>query len=147
MFLKNYTSEVPVQKTISRIEQLLAESGASNVSKDYKDGKIVSLMFTVELNGRFINFKMPADSGKIFEAMWKKVSRPHSGTRIKIAEQSERTAWKLLQDSLEVECTRLKLQQTEFMQVFLPYVWDGEKTFYAALKESNFKKLLPASSE
>lgn len=147
MFLKNYTSGVPVAKTIARIEQLLAESGASNVSKDFQNGEIVSLRFAVALNGKTVTFRMPADSSSIFEAMWKEVSRPRRETRDRILDQSRRTAWKLLQDSLEVECTRLKLQQVEFMQVFLPYVWDGKQTFYQALKQQNFRAMLPEKCE
>lgn len=143
MFLKNYTSNVPVQKTVSRIEQLLAESGASNVSKTYSNGRIVSLMFTVDVNGKCVHFKMPADASAIFDAMWKDVRRPRKDTHRKLMEQSERTAWKLLQDSLEVECTRLKLRQTEFMQVFLSYVWNGKQTYYEALKDTNFRAMIP----
>lgn len=141
MYLKNYTCGVPVAKTISRIEVLLAESGASNVSKNFSNGEIVSLTFAVALNNRDVTFKMPSDCEKIFNFMWKEVSRPRSNTKDKLMEQARRTAWKLLQDSLEVECTRLKLQQVDFMQVFLPYVWNGNQTFYEALKDSGFKQL------
>lgn len=36
MFLKNYTSEVPVSQTIYRIEQVLIKCGVSGITKEYK---------------------------------------------------------------------------------------------------------------
>lgn len=141
MYLKNYTCGVPVAKTISRIEMLLAESGASNVSKNFSNGELVSLTFSVALNGKSVTFKMPSDSEKIFNFMWKEVKQPTASRRENLIQQARRTAWKLLQDSLEVECTRLKLQQVDFIQVFLPYVWNGTQTYYEALKDSGFKQL------
>lgn len=142
MNLKNYTSSVPVGRTIARIEELLAAAGASNISKQYRDGKLSTLTFSIETpNGKEITFRMPADSARVFDFMWKEISRPRAGTKQALQEQAERTAWKLLQDSLEVEISRLKLQQVEPLQIFLPYVWDGEKTFYERLKGSGFKQL------
>lgn len=141
MFLKNYTSEVPVVRTVGRIEQLLAEAGTTNVSKSYQSGELQAITFGIEHNGKLIHFRLPADVNKIFEAMWKESKRPVKGTRERLMEQAKRTAWKLLQDSLEIEVTRLKLQQTEFLQVFLAYVWDGQQTYFEALKAGSFKML------
>jgi hypothetical protein len=38
----------------------------------------------------------------------------------------------------------IQMRQADFIQVFLPYVWDGKQTFYQALKASNYKALLGA---
>lgn len=35
MFLKNYTSNVPVSQTIYRIEQVLIRCGVSGITKEY----------------------------------------------------------------------------------------------------------------
>lgn len=45
MSLKNYTSSVPVERTISRIEQVLAKAGAGGIMKDYDCGGLVALAF------------------------------------------------------------------------------------------------------
>jgi hypothetical protein len=37
--IKNYTSTVPVEKTILRIEMALVTGGAVGIMKDYKDGE------------------------------------------------------------------------------------------------------------
>ena len=35
----------------------------------------------------------------------------------------------------------IQMKQAEWMQVFLPYVWDGRQTFYDRLKGEGFKGL------
>jgi hypothetical protein len=37
----------------------------------------------------------------------------------------------------------IQMKQAETLQVFLPYVWDGQQTFYQRLKESKFRAMLP----
>jgi len=65
----------------------------------------------------------------------------------RIREQSERTAWKIQQEWLEIELTKIKLNQAEPLQVFLSYVWDGNQTYYAALKDKSFRGLLLENSK
>ncbi len=46
MFLKNYTSEVPVPVTISRIEAILIQCGVQGITKDYgPQGEVLALTF------------------------------------------------------------------------------------------------------
>jgi hypothetical protein len=47
MNLKNYTSSVPVDRTVSRIEQALAAAGVKGIAKEYVGGQLVSLYFRV----------------------------------------------------------------------------------------------------
>ena len=148
MNLKNYTSSVPVENTISRIEQALAKAGASGISKDFKEGKITALCFSIVLfcpTGRQISIRLPVDSEAVYSILKKEIKRPRPGTLNNLKGQAERTAWKLMQDWVEVQISLIKMQQADFMQVFLPYVWDGRQTFYHALKEKNFLALPEAT--
>ena len=142
MNIKNYTSSVPVERTISRIEQVLAGAGASGIIKDYDAGKLVALSFKVTLpTGRVAEVRLPANHEAVYQSLRKEILRPRRGTLDKLREQSLRTSWKLMQDWVEVQISLIKMQQVDFMQVFLPYVWDGRRTFYAALKEQNYLAL------
>lgn len=143
MFLKNYTSNVPVTRTIAKIEELLAEFGAKAIGKNYSDGKLVALTFQLEIEGRDVLVRLPADPTAINLKLREEVRRPREGTLDRIYEQAERTAWKLQQDWLEIELTKIRLRQTEPMETFLAYFWDGEKTYFQLLRESKFKGLLP----
>lgn len=99
MNLKNYTSSVFVDKTISRIEQVLAKAGAGGIMKDYKEGKLTALCFCIELpTHRQISIRLPADADIIYDLFKKEIKRPRQGTLNNLREQAERTAWKLIQD-------------------------------------------------
>ncbi len=148
MKLKNYTSNVPESRTIARIEECLAEAGASGISKDFAEGRLTALTFRVSLpSGRPMSIRLPANSDGVFTAMMKEVKRPRASTAGKIREQASRTAWKLMQDWVEVQLSLIQMQQADFVQVFLPYVWDGKSTFYEQLKAKNFLALPQARED
>lgn len=160
MFLKNYTSNVPVSQTIFRIEQVLIRCGVSGIMKEYAPappGVISAITFQVETATGKITIRLPADKEKALDALWLDYAGAdisQDGKNIRwgsqkkkckadFADQAERTAWKIVQDWIEVQMSMIQMKQADTIQVFLPYVYDGNKTFYQALKESNFKGLLP----
>lgn len=141
--IKNYTSGVPVSRTVARIEELLAEAGASAIGKNYEAGRLVALTFQLKIEGRDFLIRLPANPSAINNALATKIRRPRVGTMDRFREQAERTAWRIQQDWLEIELTKISLQQTEPLQAFLAYLWDGERTSYERLKETKFQALLP----
>jgi len=143
MFLKNHTSSVPVERTLARIESLLAEFGAKAIGKNYDQGRLTSLTFQLEINGRDVLIRLPSNPQAVYEAMRKECKRPRAGTLENLKAQSDRTAWRIQQEWLEIELTKIGLNQTEPLQAFLSYVWDGERTYFDALKVQSFRGLLP----
>ena len=145
--IKNYTSGVPVDRTVSKIEAVLVAGGASNIVKDYKDGVLDAICFMVVMpeSGDRIAVRLPANVEAVYEAMRSGVKRPRRGTLGKLREQASRTAWKLMQDWVEVQLSLIRMRQAEFLQVFLPYVWNGKETFYGQLKGQGFKLLTGGS--
>lgn len=141
MRIKNYTCGVPVARTVSRIEELLAEAGATAIGKNYANARLESITFQIAMNGKEHLVRLPARPEAVFDALWAEVARPKKGTREKLREQAARTAWKIQQEWLEIELTNLHLGQKETMEVFLPYIWDGQQTYYEFLKGANFKAL------
>jgi hypothetical protein len=161
MFLKNYTSDVPVHETIHRIEKTLIKCGVNAISKEYgPQGEIVALTFTVILQDKPVLIRLPVNRDGAQQALWldyangDKLSADgtkigwgsrKSKTKADFAVQADRTAWKIMQDWVEVQMSMIQTKQADFIQVFLPYVWDEQRkqTFYQALKSSGFKALLP----
>ena len=163
MFLKNYTSEVPVSQTIYRIEQVLIKCGVSGIMKEYigTSGEIGAISFQIEAPAGKITIRLPADKVKALDALWldyvggdklnekgDAIDRWATGSQKKkrkqdFAEQAARTAWKIVQDWIEVQMSMIQLKQADTLQVFLPYVYDGRRTYYEALRESKFAGLLP----
>lgn len=161
MFLKNYTSEVPMSQTIYRIEQVLIKCGVTGITKEYigTAGDVAAITFRVPSPNGSITIRLPADTERALDALWldyvdgdqlneKGDAVSSYGTRKKkrrgeFGEQAARTAWKIVQDWVEVQMSMIQLRQADTLQVFLPYVFDGQRTYYQALKESNYRGLLP----
>lgn len=166
MFLKNYTSDVPVSKSLERIERILVRCGASAIAKEYDpkaaEPKVIAVTFRIAMPPaeKEATIRLPANEGAAIDALWldyigddllpngttKWSCRKHK-KRKDFTQQGERTAWKLILDWIEVQMSMIALKQAEPMQVFLPYVWDGKRTYYDALKEHNFAAMLPEKSD
>lgn len=163
MFLKNYTSDVPVAQTVHKIEQLLIRCGVTGILKEYHpniQGKITALIFSINFAvGQPWQIRVPVDEEKALQCLWLDYADGDklnpSGTEIQwnprkkkkradFREQAERTAWKIMQDWIEVQLSMIQMQQADFQQVFLPYVWDGKQTLYDRVKMNGYAALLPA---
>lgn len=162
-FLKNYTSEVPVSQTIFNIEKVLLRCGVAGIMKEYgPNGNITAVTFQIRLdNAPPWWVRLPANVQKAWDALWlnyvdgDKLSvdgmrlawSQKRKTKADFKEQAERTAWKIIQDWVEVQMSMIQMQQADFREVFLPYIWNGEKSYYQALRESGFAGLLPEKAE
>lgn len=142
--LKNYTSEVPAITSMGRIEKYLVEAGATDISKKYENQVCIAIRFRMMVNLQPLFFELPAKVGACFKVLYAEVKRPNSDTKRKVMEQSERTAWKIICDWVQVQLSMIQLEQAELLQVFLPYVFDPGTgvTYYDKLKESGFKTLM-----
>lgn len=142
MNLKNYTSEMPVEKSMAKIEKFLVMAGARNIMKAYDDDGICSsVSFAIVTNGVQVGFTLPARVEAIYNHLYSLYTRPTDKSKDICQAQAARTAWKIISDWVEIQVTMIKLDQAELMQVFLPYVHDGKSSLYEKLKESNFKLL------
>jgi len=148
MNLKNYTSSVPVERSIMLIEKLLMDAGAVNINKtiDPATKEVSGIVFQINVDQRPIVFKLPSKVEQCFKMMWKQVS-PRSAHRDSVKEnvmnQAKRTAWKLLFDWVSIQVSMIQIQQVELLEVFLPYAYDyqSEQTFFEKLKGNGFKQL------
>lgn len=148
--IKNYTSEVNANKTISQIESLLSDNGASGVLKEfetvneYQLCKVKSITFQITVNDRPILIKLPCNVEKVYNFLLQRNKNfPLESSKKRIWQQSERTAWKNILEWLQINFSLLALNQIELMEIFLPYVWDSksQNTYYGNIKEDNFLKL------
>jgi formyltetrahydrofolate synthetase len=140
--IKNYTSQVPAKRSIQRIEDCLIKHGAKNIIKMVENERIVGLAFVVDINGKEYPFKLPARIKKI-ENHFKNKGHMSPSAEKKAIEQAERTAWKLLYELIEIQMSLIYLDQTEIMEIFLPYLYDTkeENTFFEKMKINDFKML------
>lgn len=143
MNIKNYTSSVPADRSILQIETLLIGMKANRIAKEYKDGKVVAITFSIQRGEGFLPFMLPAKKEPIKKLFLQQYRRPTAAQILAAEQQAERTAWKNVKEWVELQATMIKLEQVEFMEVFMPYVYSLQegKTFYELIKANSFKQL------
>jgi hypothetical protein len=146
MNIKNYTSEVSSEKSIFEIENILIKMGATAISKEYESGKVSHISFAVIKDGVKVPFRLPArvDSVKKLFLKSLKSTPPTPRQKINAEKQAERTAWRNMRDWVHLQHTMIVLDQVEFMEAFMPYIFSmGQgKTAYQLMKDQNYKALL-----
>lgn len=157
MNLKNYTTQVSAETSISQIEKLLVKAGATGIMKEYQNGLPTSIVFRLPIpTGNteppsMATVKLPANVDACHKAMWQKHVQERScrsrKTDSDFKAQALRTAWRVMLDWMEVQLTLIHLKQLEPLQAFLPYCFDGQRTFYERARSDGFQALLPPHGE
>lgn len=144
MNIKNYTSSVEASKSMARIEELLVEIGATNINKQYENKLctgITFLLFDQQLQ-QTLPFHLKAQTEECFLILWKVVKRPRPDTKEQLQKQAAKTAWKILSDWTEIQCSMILLGQAKPLQMFLPFVYDAKNNETLYEKVSNGKAKL-----
>ncbi len=138
--IKNYTTDIPAQKTISEIQEMLAQNGARGIAIEYDDqGLVKDLFFKIVLNEKEIPFRLPAKADKVYKALFSNMAGKNTyeeGRRIK----SQNIAWRICKTWLEAQITLVNLEQAKLEEVFLPYlVMPDNKTLFEVMEQSKFQ--------
>ena len=134
MNIKNYTSAIEANLSMARIEELLVEIGATNVNKQYVDKVctgITFLLFDSQLQ-QALAFHLKAQVAECFTILWREVKWSQSNTKAALQQQANKTAWKILSDWTEIQCSMILLGQAKSLQMFLPFLYDmkSKETFF-----------------
>lgn len=132
--IKNYTSKVSASQSIAKIEDVLIDLGAKNISKEIKDGKVESLVFLIasSIDEQTYSYKFPVNVSGVFVFLKSQRAggKTLSGSQVqKLQEQAERTAWKTLLEWVQIQASMIRLQQAELNEIFLPYLYLPDKGF------------------
>ncbi len=116
MALKNTYSKSPIENSIKEIEKALVQAGAIGISKGYEDGRIVSIVFTLDMKGNHVNFKLPIG--------WKKVQQVLKNEGIGRWDDDDyayRVSWAIMRDWVTAQMAILASENVTMPQLFLPY--------------------------
>jgi hypothetical protein len=148
MNIKNYTSTVEASRSMARIEECLVDIGAANVNKQYENKICTGITFLLydEQVAQTLAFHLKAQVDECFKILWKEVKRPQANTKAQLTQQANRTAWKLLSDWTEIQCSMILLGQAKPLQMFLPFMYDAKnnETLYQKIIYGK-TNLLPSS--
>lgn len=126
--VKNFTSSVPVERTVAMIEKDLVSIGATSVQKDYRNGELHALFFSVRMEG-IGNFKyrIPSSVANV-EKFIADIPGYSRKPETWLKQQAARTAWRIVYDWVGVTCAMIKVGKVDAMQAFLAYIITNEKT-------------------
>lgn len=145
--IKNYSTKVAAIGTIAEIEIMLVKHGAKGIMKQYDNGIVVAVMFSINTKHGEIGFKLPCE----FKKLQKKLTELRNQQKITISwakvrdfTHAQNVGWRIIKDWIEVQLAFVQIGLVEFDQVFLPYAYNQvtKKTFYESLKDDGFKYLL-----
>jgi hypothetical protein len=142
--LLNYTTEVPVSRTIAEIQEELVKARATSILTEYEDGEVRAILFKIRIKGgQDLPFKLPARVDEAYRVMYGH-QPPHQVRRYGPAwkAQAARTAWRILLTWLKGQLSLIALEMAKPEEVFLPYLVErNSKTVFENYEERQF--LLP----
>ena len=150
--IKNYTTEISVEKTVGEIEKLLATNGAKRIMKEFNDdGAIVTVSFTIDTPNGEMPIMLPARVDRLFAILKDQAARGKIENRYCNKAQAARTSWRIIKDWVDAQMALVAVDMVKLEEIFLPYVYDGRlgQTLFEALeaKKVNLARLLRAKEE
>ena len=139
--LKNYTTDVPVIKTVNEIHLLLAQAGAKKIMFDYADdGELCGIMFSILTPNGERGVKLPSNADRVREVLRQQKQDPKNRNRSAIddsKEQAERVAWRIVKDWTSAQLAILQTRMVDIEQVFLPYFCNNRGQTIYELYQNN----------
>ena len=136
----NYSTTVPVARTVGEVQDMLARHGAAAVAVRYAGGRPVGVTFVLSTPHGQRSFTLPVDVDAVHRLL---IAEGKAG-RLKRAgtakhtspEHAARVAWRVLKDWLEAQLAIIDAQMATLDQVMLPYLHvDGDITLYQVYRE------------
>lgn len=122
MPLKDYTTVVPVHRSIGEITQALVKAGARGVAQEYAaDGSVAGLQFAILHNGQMLRYDLPVSAG----AVGRVLTRQRVAPKYTSHEHVERVAWRIMRDWVLAQLAILETDMVTLPQIMLPYLVDG----------------------
>lgn len=142
--IRNYTSQADPALSIVAIENMIIQCGAREISKLYDDDRNPSgIKFILPVDNMQMTFDMQANIDLVYEYMIKQYEKtPTVLQRQACLKQATRTAWKNIMELLQIQLDMVAINQKEMMEALLLMLTNGHQTFYARVKETQFKGFL-----
>lgn len=132
--LKNYTTTVPANRSLSEINQILIDFGAKALGSEIDDqGRIETLHFKMIINGREQFVKVPLRVKNVIEVLKK-------ANKYRDDDHAYRVAMRNVKDLLDAQAAFLATEMVTFEELMLPFfiAKDG-KTIYEVLENKQFQ--------
>jgi len=143
--IKNFSTSITVEKTISEIEMMLAKNGASKIMKEFdENGRPMRLAFAINTEHGEMPIKLPMNKQGImdvfkFQVHEGKLPRKFWGSEWS-EEQAMRVGWRILLGWLDSQLALLSIEMVKIEEIFLPYIFNPKlgKTMFEILEQRGF---------
>jgi hypothetical protein len=138
----NYTTSVPVGKTVAEISQMLVEHGAQSLLLEYNaQREPCAISFRIQTQYGLIAFRLPSrvnQVGRLLAAERRRQRNPQANH-----EKAARVGWRVLKDWVAAQLALIKAEMVGLEEVFLPYALDHQgQTFFERAKAARFAGML-----
>jgi hypothetical protein len=131
--LKDYTTSVPVSRTISQIYGLLVEAGARQILTEYSEiGTPTGIVFATDTFTGPRQFVLPVNAERVRIVLQREKAQPRYTTR----EHAERVAWRIMKDWVAAQLAIIRTEMVTLDEVMLPYMrGEGGRTVYELYRD------------
>jgi len=140
MPLLDYTSKVPVSRTVAQVQAKLVEHGARAVMLEYDDrGRITALAFKVNMPNGDLPIRLPIDAAATLRVLQRQAENREIPGRYTEEAHAYRVAWRNIFHWVSGQLALLETEMVRLEQIFLPYViTPGGQTIYQVMAEKHF---------
>jgi len=147
----NYTTAVPVTKTVGECQHLLAQAGADAVAVLYKDKQPAGLAFSLSTPHGNRDFTLPVNVDGVHRLLsemdYGPNSRPVRTNVYRTREHAAAVAWRVIKDWLEAQLALIDAEMATLTEIMLPYLQiEPGRTLWQAYQD-NERKALEAGSD
>lgn len=142
MPIKNYTTEVSVDKTCGEIYGILTAKGVRRLQIDYDNSIPTAIEFVYPVHNFPVLFRLPANVNGVLACL-----KAQKGVewRYRTLEHARKVAWRIVKNWLEAQIALVEAGAAQMSQVFMPYaVQQDGKTMFELFDETYAAKALMA---
>lgn len=133
MPIANYTTGVPVSRSMMEVQELLMRAGAKSVRIDYQDREPHALAFLLTIHDTDVPYQLPANAEGMLRAMKADRKVPRHFCNL---DRARMVAWRTVKDWLRAQFALVEAEQATLAEVMLPYaVTASGRTLYRELEE------------
>ena len=147
--LKNYSTTIPAERSISEIQGILVKFGAKSIMLDTQDKRVTEIKFLYQIDDTLLPFKLPVNIENTTEFLWKEYRKSSSRgrkTRDDFYDEAERISWRIARDWVHAQVSLLAIEAVELIDIFAGYLMTNTETgetIADKIKSGDFKKMLP----
>ena len=140
MALLDYTTKVPVSRTISQIQAKLVEHGARAVMMEYgDDGRIKALAFRIKMPNGELPIRLPIDAAATLKVLQRQWDERLIESKYAKDDHAYRVAWRNIFHWVSAQMALLETEMVKMEEIFLPYViTPGGQTIYQVMANKGF---------